>query len=165
MQERIKELKEQARLRNKEHQKIAQRLKKRKIKNFDYLMQEIHEVVFDKIDCLSCANCCKTTSPIILEQDLKRIAKFLRIKPAIFEETYLKKDTDGLWMFQETPCVFLDDDNYCLIYDVRPKACREYPHLDRKKNAQLLDLHVKNAAICPAVFDAFEILEEKNLSK
>jgi Fe-S-cluster containining protein len=24
------------------------------------------------------------------------------------------------------------DDNKCSIYEVRPKACREYPHTDRK---------------------------------
>ncbi len=129
-------------------------------------MQEIHKEVFDKIDCLSCANCCKTTSPIITEKDIERISKHLGIKAAHFINTYLVKDTDGLWMFQKTPCIFLDDNNYCLIYEVRPKACREYPHLDRKKNHQLLNLHLKNTSVCPAVFDALNLIrnyiKEKN---
>jgi Fe-S-cluster containining protein len=39
----------------------------------------------------------------------------------------------------------------CAVYDVRPKACREYPHTDREKQVQILNLAEKNAAICPAV--------------
>jgi len=161
MQERLKKLPKEAKLNLKENIKITKIIKKRKPKDFDYLMQDIHNEVFTKTDCLLCANCCKTTSPIITEKDLARIAKHLRLKPAKFIEQYLKKDTDGLWMFQQTPCVFLDNDNYCLIYEVRPKACREYPHLDRSKNIQLLNLHIKNTEICPAVFDAFKILKQK----
>jgi len=161
MKERLQQLPQQARLKKKSFRKVIQKIKKRPPKNFDYLMSEIHHKVFEKIDCLTCANCCKTTSPIVTEKDIERIAKFLKLKPQAFIEKYLKKDTDGLWMMQQTPCVFLDDDNYCLIYEVRPKACREYPHLDRKKNIQLLNLHLKNTEICPAVYDALEILNEK----
>ncbi len=161
MKERLQQLPQQARLKKKSFRKVIQKIKKRPPKNFDYLMGEIHHKVFEKIDCLTCANCCKTTSPIVTEKDIERIAKFLKLKPQAFIEKYLKKDSDGLWMMQQTPCVFLDDDNYCLIYEVRPKACREYPHLDRKKNIQLLNLHLKNTEICPAVYDALEILNEK----
>jgi len=162
MQDKINNLPKEAQLKQKEHKKIVARIKKRKPKDFDYIMQNIHNEVFTKTDCLLCANCCKTTSPIITEKDLERIAKYLRLKPVKFIEQYLQKDTDELWMFRQTPCVFLDADNYCLIYDVRPKACREYPHLDRNKNIQLLNLHLKNASICPAVFDAFELLGTKS---
>jgi Fe-S-cluster containining protein len=161
MKNRLQQLPGQARLKRKEFQKTINKIKKRPPKNFDYIMLEIHQSVFDKTDCLTCANCCKTTSPIVTEKDIERIAKFLRIKPQQFIHQYLQKDTDGLWMMQQTPCVFLDADNYCLIYEVRPKACREYPHLDRKKNIQLLNLHLKNTEICPAVFDALQLLTEK----
>jgi Fe-S-cluster containining protein len=161
MQNRLNNLPKEAKLHQKSFKKIVKLIKKRKAKDFDYLMQNIHNEVFAKTDCLLCANCCKTTRPIITEKDLERIAKHLRLKPVDFINQYLQKDTDGLWMFKQTPCVFLDADNYCLIYDVRPKACREYPHLDRSKNIQLLDLHIKNTEICPAVFDAFKILEKE----
>ncbi len=160
MQERLKQIKTLSADRKQENIKLIQKIKKKKPKNFDYLMLELHDDVFMKTDCLACANCCKTTSPIITEKDLERIAKFLKMKAFAFIEKYLEKDTDGLWMFQQTPCVFLDSDNYCLIYEVRPKACREYPHTDRKKNIQLLNLHLKNIEICPAVFDIFELLKE-----
>ena len=161
MNEYLKSLPELARLKHKSFKKLVQKIKKRPPKNFDYVMNNIHHEVFDRIDCLACANCCKTTSPIVTEKDIERIAKFLRLKPIEFINQYLQKDTDGLWMMQQTPCVFLDADNYCMIYEVRPKACREYPHLDRKKNVQLLNLHLKNTAVCPAVFKAFELLEKR----
>ncbi len=161
MKQKIKSLPIEAKKKEAIFLKTTKKIKKKPPKNFDYIMQEIHEEVFDHIDCLSCANCCKTTSPIITEKDIERISKHLKIKSQHFIEKYLKKDTDNLWMFKETPCVFLDHDNYCLIYEVRPKACREYPHLDRKKNHQLLNLHIKNTSICPAAFEAMEILVKK----
>ncbi len=161
MEDILKKLPELASLKQKSFKKLAQKIKKHPPKNFDYLMNEIHEAVFEHINCLACANCCKTTSPIVTEKDIERIAKFLRLKPQQFIEKYLQKDIDGLWMMQQTPCKFLDTDNYCLIYEVRPKACREYPHLDRKKNIQLLNLHLKNTKICPAVYEAMNFLEQK----
>jgi Fe-S-cluster containining protein len=160
MEERLKSLKADAAQKKAVFKQTIKKIKKRPPKNFDYIMQDIHTEVFDKIDCLTCANCCKTTSPIVTEKDIERIAKFLKLKPQQFIDQYLKKDTDGLWMMQQTPCVFLGADNYCMIYEVRPKACREYPHLDRKKNHQLLNLHLKNTEICPAVFEAMEQLSD-----
>ena len=161
MEQRIKLLAKEAQKKEVFFKKTIQKIKRKPPKNFDYIMREIHEEVFSKIDCLTCANCCKTTSPIITEKDIERIAKYLKIKPAVFIDQYLKKDTDMLWMFKETPCIFLGEDNYCSIYEVRPKACREYPHLDRKKNHQLLNLHLKNTSVCPAVYDAMEILSDR----
>ena len=161
MKERLQQLARQARLQKKTFQKTIQKIKKRPPKNFDYLMADLNEKVFERIDCLTCANCCKTTSPIVTEKDIDRMAKFLKMPAQQFIAQYLKRDTDGLWMMQETPCPFLQTDNYCLIYEARPKACREYPHLNRKKNIQLLHLHLKNTEICPAVFDAFEILSHQ----
>ena len=60
--------------------------------------------------------------------------------------------------------LFLGEDNYCSIYDVRPKACREFPHTDRIKQSQILKLTEKNVEVCPAVFSIFEKLKI-NLNK
>ncbi|MDP4953161.1 MAG: YkgJ family cysteine cluster protein, partial [Flavobacteriales bacterium] len=49
------------------------------------------------------------------------------------------------------PCPFLGEDNKCSVYDSRPKACREYPHTDRKNMHQILNLTMKNTLVCPAV--------------
>ena len=42
----------------------------------------------------------------------------------------------------------------------RRTACREYPHTNRKRFYQILDLSLKNTEICPAVADVFEGLKK-----
>jgi Fe-S-cluster containining protein len=117
----------------------------------DRIMHEAHDKVFACTDCLECANCCKTTGPLLTDKDTVRIAKHLRMSAADFESEYLRVDEDGDHVFQSLPCPFLAGDNYCMIYEDRPKACKEYPHTDRVKQFQLIDLTLKNEKICPAV--------------
>ena len=126
-------------------------LKRQTPHDLDRVIHGLHEEVFAKTDCLNCANCCKTTGPLWSERDKERVAKHLRLKTGEFETNYLRLDEDGDWVLQQLPCPFLESDNACAIYEIRPKACREYPHTDRAKQAQILDLTAKNALICPAV--------------
>lgn len=126
-------------------------LKRQTPHDLDRVIHGLHEEVFAKTDCLNCANCCKTTGPLWSERDKERVAKHLRLKTGEFESAYLRLDEDGDWVLRQLPCPFLEADNACAIYDIRPKACREYPHTDRAKQAQILDLTQKNALICPAV--------------
>jgi Fe-S-cluster containining protein len=116
--------------------------------------------VFNKIDCLKCARCCKGLGPRILEKDIKRIAKSLKIKESQFEVEYLKIDEDNDYVFKNMPCPFLMPDNYCMIYDQRPKACSEYPHTNRRRFYQLLNITLKNISTCPAVFMIVEKLRD-----
>jgi len=124
-------------------------------------MEELHELEFKKTDCLECANCCKTTSPIFTTKDIDRISKSLRIKTRQFIDKYLNLDTDSDYVLKSSPCTFLAADNTCNIYDVRPKACREYPHTNRKNFEKISDLTLKNVAICPATFNIVEALRAK----
>lgn len=144
-----------------ETKKYFDKLKKKPPKNLDYQMQEIHDNVFDHTDCLSCANCCKTTGPLFTSMDIERIAKHLRLKPQAFIEQYLRVDEDQDHVLQQVPCTFLDQENYCSIYEVRPKACREFPHTDRKKFQQITALTLKNVAICPAAFEIVEQMKKR----
>jgi Fe-S-cluster containining protein len=48
-----------------------------------------------------------------------------------------------------------------MIYEVRPKACREFPHTDRKKFQQIADLTIKNVAICPAAYNIVEEMKKR----
>ena len=145
-----------------ENKKFFTKLRKKPPKNLDYLMQDLHEAEFQKTDCLQCANCCKTTGPLFTNADIERIAKFLKMKPQKFIAMYLKVDEEQDYVLQQVPCVFLGGDNYCSIYDVRPKACREFPHTNRKKFQQISNLTLKNVAICPAAFNIVEEMK-KNL--
>ncbi|MBB1140837.1 YkgJ family cysteine cluster protein [Myroides sp. WP-1] len=148
-----------------ENKKYFAKLQKKPPKDLDYQMQEIHNAVFKKIDCLSCANCCKTTGPLFTSADIERISKHLRLKPQQFIDQYLKIDEDNDYVLQQVPCTFLDAENYCMIYDVRPKACREYPHTDRKKFQQIANLTLENVAICPAAYEVVEQMKKKIVLK
>ena len=57
--------------------------------------------------------------------------------------------------------LFLGAENLCSIYENRPKACREYPHTDRKKVYQINHLTLKNTLICPAAYEVVEKMMEK----
>lgn len=149
-----------AKLKRKENKKFFEQLKKRKSNELDMQFQTIHQEVFACTDCLKCANCCKTTGPLFTQKDIERIASYLKMKPGQFVETYLRIDEDNDYVLQNTPCTFLGEDNYCSIYEVRPKACREYPHTDSAKMQQKLNLTLKNIEICPAVFDIVEKLKK-----
>ena len=144
-----------------ENKKYFAKLKKKTPKRLDLLMQDLHDKEFEKTDCLTCANCCKTTSPIFTEKDISRIAKYLKMKEHKFIEQYLERDNDDFMVLQSVPCTFLDTDNSCFIYDVRPKACGEYPHTNRKKFIKITDLTLQNIEICPAVFNIVEELKNK----
>ncbi len=142
-----------------ENKKFLQGLRKKDPRRVDDVFHAVHDEVFDELDCLTCANCCKTTSPIFYETDIDRLARALRIRPGDFIETYLRIDEDGDYVLQTTPCPFLGSDNHCRVYDDRPKACREYPHTGRKKVVQIMDLTLRNTLVCPAVYEMVERLK------
>ncbi len=145
----------------KENKKFLKKISKSNEKKLNPIVDEIHNLVFEKIDCLSCANCCKSIPPIVNETDAKRVSKFLGMKITAFKDEYLRMDEDGDMVMNLSPCPFLDmDDNKCQIYEVRPKACREYPHTDNYQFVKNKKLHAINAQYCPAVFYILEKLKE-----
>lgn len=118
-----------------QNKKLLMGLKKRNPREVDDAFHQLHEEVFSEIDCLTCANCCKTTSPIFYQTDIERVAKALRMKPGDFIEKYLSIDEDNDYVLKSSPCPFLDAENYCSVYADRPRACREYPHTNRKNGS------------------------------
>ncbi|MGC3978539.1 MAG: YkgJ family cysteine cluster protein [Paludibacteraceae bacterium] len=130
---------------------------KKKLSGMDTIIHQIHNKISDKTDCLKCANCCRTLGPRILDKDVARMAKALRMSTNDVVEKYLLIDEDNDLIFKTMPCPFLDNDNYCSIYENRPKACREYPHTDSRKFVQIYMLTVKNAETCPI---AYEVMAE-----
>ncbi|MEL6676212.1 MAG: YkgJ family cysteine cluster protein [Bacteroidota bacterium] len=140
--------------------KFIQKLRKLRGKELDELADTVHEEVFQSVDCLACANCCSSIPPMLNRTDIQRIAKHLGMKTAAFEETYLRMDEDGDMVMKETPCPFLLPDNMCLIYEYRPRACREYPHTDQQSFSKHLRLHKTNAQYCPGVFHILDRMEK-----
>jgi hypothetical protein len=142
------------------YKKVFQRIKAKKPRDLDMQFEKAHEQVFENLDCLTCGNCCKTTSPMWNETDIQRVAHLLKMKVAQFLDQYLIQDADGDWVYPAAPCPFLTlEDNTCQIYEHRPKACREYPHTDRKNMLGIMNLTQKNAVICPGVAQIMEKLE------
>jgi Fe-S-cluster containining protein len=130
---------------------------KKKLEGMDLRVHALHDKYSAAIDCLQCARCCRELGPRIEEKDVERLAKALRMKSVEVIAQYFKMDEDGDRVFKSMPCPFLAVDNFCTVYESRPKACREYPHTDRKRFYQIYNLSVKNAETCPIVY---EVLEE-----
>ncbi len=102
------------------YKKWVKKAKKSNARALDQQFHTLHEQVFRKVDCLSCANCCKTTSPIFRDIDIKRLSKYLRTSERNFIDSYLKIDEEGDYVLKSSPCPFLGSDNYCSIYEERP---------------------------------------------
>lgn len=136
-------------------------MKRLKPNHLDDIIHELHYDLFKNIDCLKCASCCRSLGPAIKDIDIQRMAKHLKIKPSELTDKYLRVDEDGDYVFNKMPCPFLQIDNFCSVYESRPRACREYPHTDRKNFYQVIDLSLKNLKTCPAVAGVFVAFPEK----
>lgn len=143
------------------NKKFLHGLKTKRPRDLDAIISNIHDEVFKDIDCLECANCCKTTNARIIDSDIVKIAKNIRMKNNKFIDKYIVVDEDDDSVFNEIPCPFLRDDNYCSIYEVRPKACREYPHTNQRRFYNRLNITEKNSLICPAVALIVEKLRQE----
>lgn len=145
----------------KEKQKVYKRLLEKGNKNrILKALPALHEETFSKIDCLSCANCCKNYSPRFKQPDIKRIAKRLRMKEGELVDKYLRLDEESDYVVKTSPCPFLAPDNTCDIYEDRPGDCRRYPYTDEDVLLKRVNLTLKNATVCPAVFTVLEKLSE-----
>lgn len=123
----------------------------------DRLFHRLGAEVAAEIDCASCGSCCRQLSPVLLPKDIERLARRLRVPNPEFRASHLRKEDDG-FVFARTPCPLLDGTR-CSCYKDRPKDCRSYPHLHKKKMASRLLGVIENAAICPIVFGVLERLK------
>jgi uncharacterized protein len=158
MQDYINTLAARAQSRMKDFRELAARCRRLKNSRLDQTFHDLHHEAFSRINCLECANCCRGLGPRLVKTDIERVSSFLKMKSNAFIETYLHLDEDHDYVFKSMPCPFLLDDNHCMVYDVRPRACREYPHTDQKNIKSILSVCLKNTQTCPAVFRIFEQL-------
>ena len=121
MQVNLRSFKQKVRHNAKQFRSFLTKIEKKNPKNLDQITAQLSPEVWAEVDCLSCANCCKSMSPTFTPKDIKRIAAHLEMKPAEFKSTWLeydKKDKD--WLNVSRPCQFLDlKSNMCSIYEVR----------------------------------------------
>ena len=122
------------------------------------LAQTTHDQVFEEMDCLQCANCCKSIPPMLSKRDTKRLAKHLSLTPNQFSEKYTTVDNDGDVVMNASPCPFLKADNKCQVYEVRPAACRLYPHSGEALFIKNMSHHKRNMKYCPGLFEIMDRL-------
>ncbi|MEO7800862.1 MAG: YkgJ family cysteine cluster protein [Ginsengibacter sp.] len=140
---------------NKAYKQFLQKADKNRVLS---ALPELHEKAFEKINCLTCANCCKNYSPRFKTPDIKRISKYLKLKESVFIETYLRIDEDGDYVTRKHPCPFLGEDNYCSIYDQRPGDCVRFPYTNEDVFIKRQNITLKNSTFCPIVVDVLEEL-------
>lgn len=125
------------------------------------LVAAVDKTVWQDIDCMSCANCCKTMTPTFTPKDISRISAHFGMTPKEFKDKWLEKEEDtGDWVNKKQPCQFLVD-NKCSIYEIRPKDCAEFPHHNKKPFDLYNDTFIQNLDKCPATFTLVERLEKK----
>jgi len=140
-----------------EKQKIYKQFLQRADKNSVLkALPTLHEQAFEKVNCLTCAKCCKSYSPRFKTPDIKRISKLLKMKESVFIETYLRLDEDGDYVANRKPCPFLNEDNYCGIYEHRPSDCVRFPYTDEDVIFKRQQLTIKNSTFCPIVYYVLE---------
>lgn len=119
------------------------------------------KAAWQETDCLDCANCCKTMTPAFTNEDISRIATHLRITPALFKKKWLKLEPkSGHWVNTSQPCQFLQADNKCSVYPIRPSDCAGFPHHDKQPFNEYSETFKKNVVHCPATYTFVKKLEE-----
>lgn len=126
----------------------------------DSIVHELFRSISERIDCKSCANCCKEALPVLDQADIKRFSEGLGISVFEFQDKYLVKDDEEpeKYTFNKKPCPFLKD-NICSYYEYRPKDCRSFPHLHKKEFTSRLMNIVYNCSLCPIVYNVYELLK------
>lgn len=121
-------------------------------------LPDLHEEAFEKIECLTCAQCCKHYSPRFKTPDIKRISRHLKMRESEFINAYLRVDEDGDFVVNAKPCPFLGSDQFCSIYEERPSDCRRFPYTDEDVFIKRKELTVKNSTFCPITYYVLEKL-------
>jgi uncharacterized protein len=124
---------------------------------FDATAQEVAQ----QVDCTQCANCCRETKVDVAADEVKAIAEHLGCTEEQARHEYTEVDAADHRRILRQPdgaCVFLDG-NLCMIYEARPRACRDFPYVG--VHATLLGTRMSSmfshAWFCPIMYNAIEM--------
>jgi len=93
--------------------------------------------------------------------DIDTVARYLGIEPVEVIRQYTTPDPDDstarVLRHTEDGCIFLDG-NLCMVYEARPRACREFPHLatGARSLGSRMPSVFKRACFCPIVYNVLE---------
>jgi len=122
------------------------------------------EIVEPKVDCRVCGECCRSAEANVSKTDIRRLAKFLKLKPSEFVRDYTMKGEDGdtiLRRADPTGCVFLKN-KMCSVYEARPTTCRGFPHVSMSPQwvFDRLYSYPERASYCPIVYNWLETAKD-----
>lgn len=126
----------------------------------DDLLHQIARTVEDQIDCTACANCCRETRVNISPKDIDALARYLKLSREQVIQEYTSsdpQDRERILRHDDNGCVFLDG-NLCIVYEERPRACREFPYvaIDARSLGGRMSSVCKHAAICPIIYNTLQ---------
>lgn len=126
-------------------------------RHFQILASEVQR----EMDCTACANCCRHGVVPVSEAEIEEIAQLLGVTPQTVVHQYTAPDPDvagaRILLNLREGCVFLDGNN-CMVYDARPKTCRDFPHVaigTHSLGGRPASL-ARWAALCPIIYTALE---------
>ena len=127
----------------------------------DAVVHRLWGVVSSKIDCRTCANCCRQLSPALNRKDVARLAQAAGIRPDALAETYLKETEEkGKFVPNQKPCPFLTG-KLCRYYESRPESCVEFPFLHKPDFVTRSIMALWNLPSCPIVYNVYELLKQE----
>ncbi len=144
-----------------ENKLFFRRLKQQKPRGLVVAFRTAHDRAFAHTDCLQCANCCRRSLAVFSRSDVRRAAKYLGLTSKEFIRCYLRYHPSYDFLIRKLPCPFLQADNRCAIYSVRPDGCRTYPPARLSLTPEQLDVLHDNAGICPAVGEMLAEVRKK----
>jgi len=127
------------------------------VEPFQILAHEIE----GQIDCTRCANCCRRMIVELTPAEIEIIAAHLCVpvqevmwkhidpEPGDSYHKILRTEHGG--------CTFLDGSR-CSIYEARPAACRDFPHVSpgaRTLGARMESV-CRHSSVCPILYNALE---------
>jgi uncharacterized protein len=130
----------------------------------DRKFRRIAEGIEDQIDCRACANCCRVATTTLLERDVEKLAKFLRIPVGRSLTEYADESEDeGVILRRNADgCVFLSG-NECMVYEARPATCENFPHMVRGAGSipSRMWQFIDRACYCPIVYNTLEAYKDE----
>jgi len=158
----LRSFKQKVRYHKKAFRRFLTKIEKAPPPGLNKMADATEKEVWKEVDCLTCANCCKTMSPTFTKADIKRISSHFSLTPEAFTKKWLRKDRTGDIMNKTEPCQFLNlKDNKCSIYEIRPADCAGFPHLSKNKMVDYIHVYKQNIEYCPATYKLLEKMQEK----
>lgn len=124
-------------------------------------IKDISAKVSSQINCMHCANCCKSLNPSLIEKNFQDFTKVLNEEEMSDLQDHLYYDkANQRWIVKTSPCPLLKD-NLCKVYEYRPHSCSEYPHIDPAEFKFKKLSVINNYGICPIVYNTVEQLKQR----